>query len=240
MTGKKESTILPNHVAIIPDGNRRWAKSHRLSLLQAYDLGIKKFITLSEWLSRMGVRTLSAWALSTDNIRNRSKAELDLLYSLYIKAVEDKKVAEILRRNRTHVNIIGDLSLIPEKVRKELHKLETLTKNYHDNTMNLLVAYGGKEDLLYAVKRIAKKSAMLGRSLNITSEELQRNLITSKIPEVDLMIRTSGEKRTSGMLPWQGAYAELYFAKKYWPEFGERDLKNALDWFSRRKRRFGK
>lgn len=236
----KKDALVPNHVAVIPDGNRRWAKSHRLDLLHAYDLGIKKFITISEWLNQLGVKTLTAWALSSDNVKNRSKTELNILYSLYIKAVEDKKVIDVLKKNRTHVNIIGDLSLIPLKVRKSLHKLEVLTKDYNSSTVNLLVAYGGKEDLLYAVKNISSKCVAAGRVLEINSEELQRNLITAKVPEVDLIIRTSGEKRISGMLPWQGAYAELYFSKKYWPEFDKRDLKGALDWFSKRKRRFGK
>jgi tritrans,polycis-undecaprenyl-diphosphate synthase [geranylgeranyl-diphosphate specific] len=237
---KRKDISLPKHVGLIPDGNRRWARTHRLNLEQAYDLGIKKFINFSEWLVDMGVNTLTAWALSYENVSNRSKSELNTLYSLYIKAVDDPEVINLLKKNRVHVNIIGDLSLIPKKTRDALHKLETLTAMYRDRTMNLLVAYGGREDLEYAMKRIAAKSAAGGRRMRIDYDEIRKNLLTSAVTDVDMIIRTSGEKRTSGFLPWQSTYAELYFARKYWPEFSKRDLKRAIDAFSRRQRRFGK
>ncbi|MEM3827104.1 MAG: polyprenyl diphosphate synthase [Candidatus Micrarchaeaceae archaeon] len=227
-------------MALIPDGNRRWAEKHGINLQQAYDLGIKKFVDFGEWLIKMGVKTLTAWALSTENVANRDKKELNILYNLYIKAVNDPKIIEKLKRNRIHVNIIGNLSVLPKRVRIELHKLETITSTYRDNTINLLVAYGGREDIEHAIEKIAAERRGRSKHLRISEDEVKRSLLTAAVPDVDMVIRTSGEKRLSGLLPWQCSYSELYFAKKYWPEFNRRDLKRAVDSFSKRNRRFGR
>ncbi|MEM3227806.1 MAG: polyprenyl diphosphate synthase [Candidatus Micrarchaeaceae archaeon] len=227
-------------MALIPDGNRRWAEKHGINLQQAYDLGIKKFVDFGEWLIKMGVKTLTAWALSTENVANRDKKELNILYNLYIKAVNDPKIIEKLKRNRIHVNIIGNLSVLPKRVRIELHKLETITSTYRDNTINLLVAYGGREDIEHAIEKIAAERRGRSKHMRISEDEVKRSLLTAAVPDVDMVIRTSGEKRLSGLLPWQCSYSELYFAKKYWPEFNRRDLKRAVDSFSKRNRRFGR
>jgi undecaprenyl diphosphate synthase len=235
---RKEAKVLPRHVALIPDGNRRWSRKHRLALLQGYNLGIKKFIEFSEWLKQFGVNTLSVWALSTENIIGRNKRELAVLYSLYVKAANDPDVIARLIKNRARIRIVGDTSLLPERVRKAFRRLEDKTRKYRDYTINMLVAYGGREDITYALKRIA--AAKVRSPVRIDEGIIGKNLRSASLPNVDMVIRTSGEARVSGLLPWQTGYSELYFAKKYWPDFEKKDLKKALDTFSKRQRRFGK
>jgi undecaprenyl diphosphate synthase len=234
----KKTRILPKHVALIPDGNRRWSRNHRLALLQGYNLGIKKFVDFSEWLKQFGVSTLSVWALSTENVINRNAAELRILYDLYVKAANDPEIIARLIKNRARIRIVGNLSLLPERVRKALKSLETKTRNYRDYTINMLVAYGGRDDITYALRRIAATKAH--NPSRISEKLISENLRSSRVPNVDMVIRTSGEERVSGLLPWQAGYSELYFARKYWPDFQKKDLKRALDTFSKRRRRFGK
>jgi undecaprenyl diphosphate synthase len=225
---------VPQHVALIPDGNRRWSRENKLKTFNGYEVGIKKFIDFSVWLKGFGVKTLTVWALSIDNISSRNGAELSALYGLYIKAANDPDILEKLDANRSRVNIIGNLSLLPAGVRAALRKVEKRTKGYGDFTINLLIAYGGRYDLSVAVKRITQTGMPLDEGT------IQRNLLTSSIPDADMIIRTSGEQRLSGFLPWQSAYSELYFSKKYWPDFQKQDLDRAMRDFSSRSRRFGR
>lgn len=233
MTQKIENP--PRHVALIPDGNRRWSKIHRLGLLSAYDQGIKKFIKVAEWSKEFGVKTITVWALSTENLTNRTKTELRILFGLYTKAARDKSILKMLQDNQTRFRILGDLSVLPKKLRDALINLEHKTRMYNDMTVNMLINYGGQEDLLYAAKYLQKHAKN-----KASPEEVREHLRTAELPDVDLVVRTSGEMRLSGLLPWQTAYSELYFEKKFWPDFGKQDLKRALETFSRRQRRFGK
>lgn len=235
---RKGIGVLPKHVALIPDGNRRWSRKHGLALLQGYNLGIKKFIDFSEWLKQFGVNTLSVWALSSENIMNRNKQELRILYGLYVKAANDPEVIARLIKNRARIRIVGDRSMLPERVRKAFKSLEDKTRKYRDYTINMLVAYGGRDDITYALRRIAAAKAHGG--VRISEDLIGKNLRSAAVPNVDMVIRTSGEERISGLLPWQAGYSELYFARKYWPDFERKDLKRALDTFSRRHRRFGR
>ncbi|MDE1856664.1 MAG: di-trans,poly-cis-decaprenylcistransferase [Candidatus Micrarchaeota archaeon] len=230
---------VPEHLAIIPDGNRRWSRSHSLALLKGYDMGIKKFISVSEWCKKLGVKTVSVWALSTENVKSRTSAELNVLYSLYVRACDDPEIIKTLDRNKSRVNVIGDKRLLPKKVRQAFDRLEARTRHYKEFTINLLVGYGGKDDLLHAAKRLYL-DAIHKRIKSINDRIIRSYLRTSVLPDVDLIIRTSGEFRTSGLLPWQSDYSELYFSKKYWPDFGKNDLEAALRTFSKRQRRFGK
>ncbi len=230
---------VPSHVALIPDGNRRWSFLHRFELLKGYDRGAKKFADFSVWAKSFGIKTLTVWALSTENIRNRSKSELAALYKVYINVANDPKILETLRKNGAKVIIVGNLSVLPVKVIKAFRHLENKTKTYKDFTINLLVGYGGRDDLLYAFRKLC--SGVMNRSLVSVDEEfIRQHIRTAAIPDVDLIIRTSGEMRLSGFLPIQSSYSELYFAKKYWPDFEREDLVRALNVFAKRKRRFGK
>jgi len=234
-----EKFIVPKHLALIPDGNRRWSRSHKLNLLQGYNTGIKKFVDFSVWLKNMGASSVTVWTLSTENIKNRSKRELNILYNLYIKTSYDKEIIKVLNDNDTKVLIIGNTKIIHLKVMKALNNLQKITRKNSKFTINLLIAYGGKEDIIYAIKHIVK--AKIKNKITKINEEIIRKYIqTTLIPDPDLIIRTSGEIRTSGFLPWQSSYSELYFSKKYWPDFNQNDLKRVIMNFSKRQRRFGK
>jgi undecaprenyl diphosphate synthase len=219
---------VPSHIALIPDGNRRWSRGQGLSIMSGYKNGVEKFISFSIWAKSMGVKTLTVWALSTENIRNRSRIELNTLLGLYMRAAKDPKLLALLLRNRARVRFVGNMQLIPANLRRELTKLEAKTRACRELTINLLIGYGGRDDLLYAVGRTG------------SAKEFEKRIMTSSIPDVDLVIRTSGEHRLSGFLPWQTDYSEIYFSRKFWPDFQRRDLKRAIDSYSERERRFGK
>ena len=237
-----ESNIeaIPENVGLIPDGNRRWAKTHKMDLLRGYDAGINKFLDFSLWLRDLGAKTLTVWALSTENIKNRKKNELDALYKLYIKTTKDKRALGIIRDNKVKIRVIGNMNLLPDKVRRALKGLERDTRNNRGFKINLLIGYGGRDDIIYAFKKFYAHAMKIGRRIAVNEDVLRSSLRTYAVPDPDLVIRTSGEMRLSGFLPWQTAYSELYFAEKYWPEFQIDDLKKALTEFQKRKRRYGK
>lgn len=237
-TGKRLSYV-PEHLALIPDGNRRWSSSHRLEIFNGYQKGVKKFIDFSIWAKEFGVKTLTVWALSTENIKNRSKAEISVLYRLYVNAARDPKILEKLRSNRARIRVIGNPNLLPKKVKEALQSLERKTMAYKDFTINLLIGYGGRDDMLHAFRKVYNH-ALQGKISSITESVVMENMRTASLPDVDFIIRTSGEMRLSGFLPWQSDYSELYFAKKYWPDFDKSDLEKALKVFSSRQRRFGR
>ena len=236
MSKAKASTsgIKISHLALIPDGNRRWSKNNRINILQGYSKGINKFLEFCEWSKEVGISTLTVWALSTENLRNRSKHELAVLYHLYVRAARDRNVLERLDRGRIRFKIIGNMKVLPRNLRDALHSLETRTKDYTSFTINMLINYGGRDDLVHAVKYLSSRK---GR---VTEEAIQEHLRSADIPDVDLIVRTSGEQRISGLLPWQAAYSELYFAPKYWPDFEKKDFKKAIEAYSKRQRRYGK
>ena len=241
MRSKNVKTInhVPSHLALIPDGNRRWSNSHKLQIFTGYQKGVKKFIDFSIWAKGFGVKTLTVWALSTENIKNRSKAEINALYMLYVNAAKDPEMLQQLKDNGARIRIIGNMQMLPKKVREALQSVENRTKKYNDLTINLLVGYGGKDDILYAFKKLHNYT--LQGKINAINEALVNQLMrTASLPEVDFIIRTSGEMRLSGFLPWQSDYSELYFAEKYWPDFDKKDLEKALEVYSERQRRFGK
>ncbi|MDE1868828.1 MAG: di-trans,poly-cis-decaprenylcistransferase [Candidatus Micrarchaeota archaeon] len=227
---------VPKHVALIPDGNRRWSNKNRLALFSGYQMGVKKFIDFSIWAKSFGVKTLTVWALSTENVKARSNLELNALYKLYVQAATDPKILADLKANNARIRVIGNMYLVPTKVKDALLSLEKKTKMYKEFTINLLIGYGGRDDLLYAVRDIRSERA----KNRITESMVGEHIRTSSVPNVDLLIRTSGEQRLSGFLPWQTSYSELYFAKKYWPDFKKSDLRKALVEFSERQRRYGK
>jgi undecaprenyl diphosphate synthase len=229
----------PNHLAIIPDGNRRWSKKSRFNLFVGYKLGIKKFIDVSIWAKELGISNISVWALSTENIKNRSKKELNTLYTLYTKASKDPNILKLLKENRARIKIIGNKSILPKNLIEALMLLENKTKHYKDLTINILVGYGGKDDIMHAIKKVVRKK-IRGEITRINYDIIKENLRTAILPDADLIIRTSGEMRTSGFLPWQSTYSEFYFSEKYWPNFEKEDLRKAVETFSKRNRRFGK
>ncbi|MGC8568034.1 MAG: polyprenyl diphosphate synthase [Candidatus Micrarchaeia archaeon] len=239
------SSNIPMHIALIPDGNRRWSRLNKLYILKGYTVGIKKFIDFCNWTKDAGIKQLSVWVLSSDNITRRSASELYGFYNLLIRTATNKKILEMLKRNEARVRIIGNKKLLPLRVVKVLENVERITKIYNAMTINLLVGYGGREDIAYAISNMSKsskapKTNVKNNGTNENFDSIKSNLMSKDLPDVDLIIRTSGEQRLSGFLPWQSAYSELYFSKKYWPEFNEEDFKTALSDYAKRQRRFGK
>jgi len=233
----KRELIIPASVALIPDGNRRWARNKKINLFHGYNYGIKKFIEFSIWLKGIGSKSLTVWALSTENIEKRTPEELSILYKLYTRAAIDKNIIKMLDDTQARVRIIGNRKLIPATVDKALSYIEKHTAKYNKFYINILLAYGGHEDILYATKRLIA-SGIPPKSID--EAKIKESLRTAEVSNPDLIIRTSGEERLSGLLPWQSSYSELYFSKKYWPDFSKADLNAAIREFSRRKRRYGK
>jgi undecaprenyl diphosphate synthase len=237
MTNEKD-LIVPKHLALIPDGNRRWAKTHGLEIFRGHSSGIKKFVEFARWSKDRGIKMITVWGLSTENLSNRPTIELKALFNLYIKAARDESLRKMLYENGIKLRIIGNLSVLPAKLRDALMDIERKTRGYGDYTINLLINYGGRDDLVYSARQIAKESKK--RGVLIDEKFVERNLRTAMLPDVDMIIRTSGEQRLSGLLPWQAAYSELYFSDRYWPDFRKKDFDKAIKTFSSRQRRFGK
>lgn len=230
----------PNHIAIIPDGNRRWAKQHGLSAIEGHSAGIDKMNDALKWAKENDVKILSFWAFSTENAK-RDKDEIQGLFKLF-----DKKLADGLREGefqgyKVNVNFLGDLSLFPEKIRKKLEDVMKKVSGDSEYTLNLFLGYGGRPEIIHAVGEIAKevKQGKIEPG-EIDEDVISKHMYTKNIPDPDLIIRTSGEIRISGFLPWQSVYSELYFSKKLWPDFNKEDFENAIKEYEARKRRFGR
>lgn len=235
---KINKDYLPKHLAIIMDGNGRWAKQKGMLRAIGHENGTKAVRTTVESCAKLGIENLTLYAFSTENW-NRPKLEVDTLMKLLVSSL--KKEINTLLDNNIKLNAIGNLSLLPKKVSKELQEVINLTrKNTHMN-LTLALSYGSREELVTAVKEISNKVKN-----NIISEEsidqsvINKHLYTHNLPDVDLLIRTSGEQRISNFLLWQIAYAELYFTPVLWPDFTEQHLSEAIIEYQKRERRFGK
>jgi undecaprenyl diphosphate synthase len=229
---------LPSHLAIIMDGNGRWAKQKGLLRALGHENGTKSVKITVETCAKLGVKNLTLFAFSTENW-NRPKHEVDTLMRLLISSL--KKEFESLQKNNIKLNCIGNIDLLPLKTKKEL--LEVIDKTQFNDRMTLTIAlsYGSREELLNAVKKISYKVKNNIISIDDIDESIiNQHLYTHNLPDVDLLIRTSGEHRISNFLLWQIAYAELYFTEVLWPDFKEEDLYEAIISYQKRERRFGK
>lgn len=229
---------LPKHLAIIMDGNGRWAKQKGMLRAFGHENGTKSVRTTVESCAKLGIKNLTLYAFSTENW-NRPKLEVDTLMKLLINSL--KKELDTLIKNDIKLNSIGNLENLPKSVQKEL--LEVIEKTKHNNRMTLTLAlsYGSREELLNAVKKIADKVKNNIISTDSIDESIFNNhLYTHDLPDVDLVIRTSGEHRISNFLLWQIAYAEFYFTDVLWPDFSEDNLYEAIISYQKRERRFGK
>ncbi|MEM0201749.1 MAG: polyprenyl diphosphate synthase [Candidatus Micrarchaeaceae archaeon] len=233
MRDKKLRTI-----AIIPDGNRRWARSNLAGVSSAYDLGIKKFLDFSEWCCDYGIDNIIVWGLSTENV-GRPKKELDALFGAYMRLLEDKQTLKRLSERDARLILVGNRDLLPERLLKDFEKLEWDTRNFKKRRIYALFGYGGEEDIMHIAEGIARDARRGKLQRYITKRSFRRYLLSKDVPDIDLVIRTSGELRLSGFMPWQTAYAELYFAKKYWPAFTRKDFEKAISDYMNRERRFG-
>lgn len=224
---------VPNHLAIIPDGNRRWAKKHGKSIQQTYDTGIRKIRDVAKWCKEVGIKTLTMWGLSTDNLK-RDRFELSMLFRLFKKYLLDAKMYEEKEEEKkVKVRFFGRLYKLPKYIRDGIRYVENRTKNNGPYTLNLLLAYGGREEIVDAVNRLIKDG-----KTNVNVETFNRYLYG--IGEPDLLIRTSGTIRTSGFMLWETAYTEMYFCRKLWPDFNKDDFIKAIKEYGKRQRKFGR
>ena len=233
-----DKEMLPKHLAIIMDGNGRWAKQQGKPRIFGHEKGAKTVREIIQEVSQIGIPYLTLYAFSTENWK-RPKLEVEALMHLLSRYL--KKEVAIMQENNIRLNAIGDLESLPSKVRKELYKAMEQTQNNTSTTVSLALAYGGQQELLQMTQQLAQRVEQgLLTPQQITPELIQQTLYTQNIPPVDLLIRTSGECRISNFLLWQIAYAELYFTDILWPDFSPEELRKALANYQNRERRFGK
>ncbi|AEW85732.1 isoprenyl transferase [Flavobacterium columnare] len=229
---------LPQHLAIIMDGNGRWAKQKGMLRVFGHENGTKSVRVTVETCVKLGIKNLTLYTFSTENW-NRPKIEVETLMKILISSL--KKELDTFIKHKIKLNSIGNLDLLPNNVQKELLEVIEKTKNNDQMTLTLALSYGSREEILNAVKKISDKVKNNIISIESIDESIFNNhLYTHDLPEVDLVIRTSGEHRISNFLLWQIAYAEFYFTDVLWPDFSEKDLYEALISYQKRERRFGK
>ena len=229
---------LPKHLAIIMDGNGRWAKQQGLLRALGHESGTKSVKVVIEASAKLGIEFLTLYAFSTENW-NRPKLEVETLMKVLINSL--KKELPTLQKNNIKLNAIGNLEKLPKSSQKKLHDVIEKTKDNTHMTLTLALSYGSREELTSAVRNICNKVKNNIISIDsIDDSIINEHLYTQNLPDVDLLIRTSGEHRISNFLLWQIAYAELYFTDILWPDFKEQDLYEAIISYQKRERRFGK
>ena len=229
---------VPEHIAIIMDGNGRWAKLKNKPRVFGHKNGVNSVRETIEACGEIGVKYLTLYAFSTENWK-RPKLEVKTLMALLVSSL--KKELKILQKNNIKLNTIGNIHDLPESAQKELKEVIEKTKNNNALTLTLALSYGSRDEIVNVIKNISKK--VVNNDLQI--EEINENIInnhlyTFSLPDVDFLIRTSGEKRISNFLLWQIAYAEMYFTNTLWPDFKKENLFNAILEYQNRERRFGK
>jgi tritrans,polycis-undecaprenyl-diphosphate synthase [geranylgeranyl-diphosphate specific] len=232
----------PEHVAIILDGNRRWAAHKSLIPWLGHRHGADKTDELMDWCMELGVKFITLYAFSTENFHRPPKEVEEIM-----KLIEEKLYSilenERIHENKIRVKAIGRVDLLPKSIQEVIQRVEETTKMYEDRFLNVAVAYGGRAEIVDATKKIAKKVKNGELKPEKINEKLfEKYLYTAHMPrqDADLIIRTSGEERLSGFLSWQSAYSELCFVDVNWPDFRRIDLLRAVRTYQRRKRRFGK
>ncbi|MSP65038.1 MAG: isoprenyl transferase [Ignavibacteria bacterium] len=228
---------IPEHIAIIMDGNGRWAKKKGLPRIAGHREGVNSVRDIVEVCGQLGVKYLTLYAFSTENWK-RPKEEVSLLMRLLLSAIRDEK--DRLHSNGVILKTIGEISELPNAIQDELIDAIEITKNNDGLTLILALSYSGRWDLTNAVKEISKKVSEGTISADsITEETIKNSLSTKKYPDPDLLVRTSGELRVSNFLLWQIAYSEIYITQLHWPDFRRNALYESIDSFQKRERRFG-
>jgi tritrans,polycis-undecaprenyl-diphosphate synthase [geranylgeranyl-diphosphate specific] len=229
------------HIAIILDGNRRWASENELNPWLGHKKGAETVEQLLDWCERLNVKFVTLYTFSTENFR-RSSSEIEQIMKIAEEKFRKLLTDERIHRNKVHVRVIGRTSLLPESLQQLIRNVEKATANYNNQFLNFAFAYGGRTEILDATRIIAEKVRDGNLSLDdIDESTFEKYLYTSHMTkqEPDLIIRTSGEERLSGFLLWQSAYSELAFLDVYWPDFRLIDLLRAMRTFQQRKRRYG-
>ncbi|MCD6503161.1 MAG: di-trans,poly-cis-decaprenylcistransferase [Euryarchaeota archaeon] len=231
---------IPRHVGIIMDGNRRYAKKLGLDPKLGHVFGAQKLEEVLKWCLDLGIREVTLYAFSTENFK-RSKEEVEHIFNLMKSKLEELEKSDMIHKNKVQVRFIGRLELLPDDLRKTMRKIEDLTKDYDRYRLNVAVAYGGRSEIVDAIKNIVR-DVIEGRIHveDISEALISKYLYTKDSLDPDLIIRTSGEERLSNFLIWQSAYSELYFVDALWPEFTKLDFLLAIRSYQKRERRFGR
>lgn len=235
---------MPKHIAIIPDGNRRWARSHGLDPLEGHRYGYEKVREVLQWIYELGIKVVTIYAMSYENCLHRSENEKQNLFNIIRRGFEELIESGMIHKYRVRIKVFGKLELVREDIVKYAELLEMKTSGYGDRYLNIALCYGGRQEIVNAIKSIALKVLNRETSIDDISEDyVRKHLSTSHLDnfsEPDLVIRTSGEMRISNFLLWQIAYSELYFCDVFWPDFRKIDLYRAIRAYQRRERRFGR
>lgn len=230
---------MPNHIGIILDGNRRFAKQINQDSSFGHSIGAKRVDEVLDWCFDAGIKVVTIYVFSTENF-SRKKDEVQHILTLAQKRFETVARSEVVHRHKVRVRAIGQLSLLPPQLLAAIQEAEQVTADYENFQLNVAIGYGGRTEIVDAVKRIAKKvkKGELDPS-KISDEIIEQHLYTAGTADPELIIRTSGEERLSGFLLWQSAYSELYFADVYWPDIRKIDFWRAIRTYQQRERRFG-
>lgn len=228
---------MPKHIGIIMDGNRRWAKENGLPISYGHKEGAKTLEKIVRYANKIGLEYITVYAFSTENWK-RAEEEVKALMMLLQNYLDD--YAKRADTENIKVKILGDISALSNGMQKSIHKCMERTKDNTGVTFNIALNYGGREELVKAAKKIAEQIKNNEMQIeDITEDTITNNLYTNGQPDLDLLIRTSGEKRLSGFLPWQSTYAEILFIEKNWPDFEEKDLDDSIIEYQKRTRKFG-
>ncbi|MBD3171181.1 di-trans,poly-cis-decaprenylcistransferase [Candidatus Bathyarchaeota archaeon] len=231
----------PNHIGVIMDGNRRWARARDLVPWEGHWEGADKVENFLDWCLDLDIKTITLYSFSTENFK-RDQKEVTELFKLFESMLERVIKSDRIHKNRVCIRAIGRIETLPEKLQELIQRVEESTQDYDDYYLNIAIAYGGRAEIVDAVQVIAEKVKMGQLEPSDISEQvIEANLYTSHLPypDPDIIIRTSGESRLSNFLVWQSAYSELFLVDVYWPNFRKIDLMRAIRGYQMRQRRFG-
>lgn len=234
-----EQKNIPVHVAIIPDGNRRWAKEKGLEPWEGHEAGAKNLEYIFQVAFDLGVKCLTFWGSSEDNLKKRPLAEKRALLGIYKRYFRKLIDSENIHKDKVRINVIGKWEeQFPEGLKKIIRECVEKTRHYKNRYLNFLLAYNGDDEMIEAMRKIAKKCKS---GAEVTARAIKENLMTRDLPPVDLLVRTGGEPHNSaGFMMWDTANAQLYFSETLWPDFDEKKMKGAVLDYGRRGRRYGK
>jgi tritrans,polycis-undecaprenyl-diphosphate synthase [geranylgeranyl-diphosphate specific] len=234
----KTLSTVPKHIAIILDGNRRFSKRLMMKPWKGHEWGAKKVERLLDWCDELGIKELTLYAFSVDNFK-RPKREFDYLMRLFRREFERIREDKRIHRNKIRINFIGRLQMFPRDVQEKMKALMEGTSKYNNHVINFAMGYGGRQEVIDAVKRIGEQIRKGELKVEKINEDVfSKNLYSDHEPE--LIIRTGGEHRTSNFLIWQSHYSEWFFLEKMWPEFEKEDLVRVIEEYGQRERRFGR
>ena len=227
----QENKNIPNHIGFIMDGNGRWAKKQGKPRNYGHSKGAERVKDVVSWSFEAGIKYVSLYAFSSENW-GRPKEEVDKILSLLNKFL--KNYSKTLEENQIRLVVSGDLSKLDKSLQEQIANIESATGRFKDRTLNIAINYGGRQEIVCAVNNLIKNK------VEITEQTLSKELSKRDIPDLDLVVRTSGEQRVSNFYLWQIAYSELYFTDALWPDFDKIEFDKAIDWYLKRNRRFGK